>query len=857
MSNHGQWEALIVGIDRYPSQTTLFYLTSGEKDGEDLSRRLDRYGYETFRIQRLPENPNQKGEEKLTGTGLVCSEDLKYKITNLFNPPASDPIAETALFFFSGHGWRKVVDGKEDVFLVTSDAYPDGNIYGVSISWLGEQIQQSKVKKVIVWLDCCYSGELLKYIPEDKDYCLITATRSHEFAKEITHQQGLLTEVLLQGLNPENDADGWVDSHKLGTHIEKAMRTTSQRPLIANSPRNILLTKRNTLMNFRDECPYRSLSYFQEIPEDATVFYGRKQITERLLERIEKDRVLAILGASGSGKSSLLRAGLLYELKLGQKILGSHLWTYLTPFSPTENPLQQLHNVGWVEDTKPNSMKSTHPTLPGGEVGINEATKIIMIIDQFEECFTMCDEVTRTDFLRELVRLLQEHKNLYLIIGMRSDFRGRLREYPQFVQQINKPYINVEHLNSEEIEAAIIKPADLVGVQIGSGLKQQLINDVEDYPGSLPLLQYTLTQLWLETRKQGEKFLTLKTYQNLGGIEGTLEKRADAVFESLNKKEQAIAQRLFLELTQIGETFDTRRRIALQELVNQYHSWDDLDKVTEKLADKDNRLILREGKRQPTLPSQEEKAKGKSKFLLLMVKQITVYGLTGFFLQQPTNKHDDSDIIIDVVHEALIRNWGRLRQWQDKYRSAMVIQRDIETAAKDWVNQGKPRDRGLLLQGTKLEKATDYLSKYRQLKMLNGMAKDYVEVSQQQDEMRRWRHRGVMVIIAVMGVVSVFFGMDSNKRATVATLREQAATVKNLLPIQPLEALLLSIATTGDNLNAWQVPRMLPEVRSSLYAAIDQVRERNSIEGHQDPVSSVAISSDGETIVSGSSDNTV
>ncbi len=164
----------------------------------------------------------------------------------------------------------------------------------------------------------------------------------------------------------------------------------------------------------------------------------------------------------------------------------------------------------------------------------------------------MSDETNRKAFFDCLIELIEQTDNLHIFIGMRSDFRGRLREYPEFAQKINKPYINVEHLNRQEIEEAIAKPAEWVGLEIEGGLKQQLINDVEDYPGSLPLLQYTLTQLWNESIPQGEQFLRLQTYQELGGIEGTLEKRADRVFDSLGDEEKTVARRVFLELTQIA-----------------------------------------------------------------------------------------------------------------------------------------------------------------------------------------------------------------------------------------------------------------------------------------------------------------
>ncbi|MCL6754247.1 hypothetical protein KBT16_26015 [Nostoc sp. CCCryo 231-06] len=273
-------------------------------------------------------------------------QDLREAIANLFNPPLPNPIAETALFFFSGHGWCKTVAGKEEVFLATSDVLPNEEIYGISLSWLGEQLQRSQAKRVVVWLDCCYGGELLNFIPTDKDYCFITATRSYETGVEILHTQGLLTQALLAGLNPENDPDGIINSHKLADFIISRTPNTVQRPLIANSTRAILLTTKFSQKSFQDNCPYRSLSYFKETKEDAEVFYGRSALTQELIKQVtDKHRLIAVLGASGSGKSSLLRAGLFYQLKLGQDIPGSNAWTYITPFTPKETPINSLQEA--------------------------------------------------------------------------------------------------------------------------------------------------------------------------------------------------------------------------------------------------------------------------------------------------------------------------------------------------------------------------------------------------------------------------------------------------------------------------------------------------------------------------------
>ncbi|MEH2259785.1 nSTAND1 domain-containing NTPase [Nostoc sp.] len=698
-----EWAAQIIGINYYPESTTLSKLTAAADDAEKIAQQLEQYGYRPCRTECLPGTLNPKGESKIDRDGTVKMSDLTMAITNLFNPPNQMP--ETALFFFSGHGWCKTVNGKKEVFLATSDVLPTKKIYGIRLNWLGEQLLKSPAKQVVVWLDCCYSGELITFFDKnknkfkDKDYCLITATRSYETGIEIPHKQGLLTKALLEGLKAENDSDEMINSHKLEDFITRRMQSTSQHPLIANSPRAILLTTKFSQKSFQDKCPYRSLSYFKETQEDAEVFYGRSTLTEQLIKQVEnKHRLIAVLGASGSGKSSLLRAGLLYQMKLGQKIPGSNRWTYITPFTPKESPVKSL------EEAFARDMKDTLPalsrTLPLPREGLGRGdfahvigerlkalnTPVILIIDQFEECFTICDDRQRQAFFDCLLKLIDCTDNLYIFIGMRSDFRGRWREYPEFAGRIHKPYINVGHLNRQEIEEAITKPADWVGLGIEGRLKQQLINDVEDYRESLPLLQYTLTELWRESRNQGDDFFWLKTYENLGGVEGTLQKRADAVYKSLSLTEKTVARRIFLKLTQMGETIDVRRRVRLCELVNSHHSLELLQQVSEKLADKDARLITKR------------------------------------------DEPDSQDVILDVVHEALIRHWQMLQEWKKEYKLGIGTERQIEAEAQEWEKEGKNPD--FLRKDGRLTVAKKYLTKFGNWQMLNGVAEEYIRESQ-------------------------------------------------------------------------------------------------------------------------------
>ncbi len=925
-----QWEAQVVGINYYPDYTTLRPLTAAAEDAEAIATQLEQYGYQKFRVQRLPSQlNNQKGKLQINPDEGVNSRKLREGIANLFNPPDDNP-PETALFFFSGHGWRKTSKGKEKVFIATSDVLPDQRIYGIAISWLGKLIQESTVKKLIVWLDCCHSGELIEYIkkntPTNKDYCIFTAARSYETAEEnIQYKQGLFTRELLEGLNPSSypDGDGIVDSHKLAKFIEERMAQTQQAPQFLCSENPILLTK---VLN---KCPYRSLSYFTEKPEDAQVFYGRTQLTEDLIKRIaKKERLIAVFGASGSGKSSLIRAGLLYQLKLGQKIAGSNDWVYFEPFTPSDDPLARLREVlakkdppltppskGGEQDNGKEIREKTEKAeqtqkqpekleelAPLFKEGWGDQTPIILIIDQFEECFTMCDEEKRKAFIDKLTELIETTPNLQLIIGMRDDFRGRLKEFSQFSQQISK--VNVGHLNRKEIQEAIEKPAEFVGLPIEERLKEKLINDVEDYPGSLPLLQYTLTELWNEARKEGEQRLRLETYKKLGGIEGTLEKRADAVFKNLRdlplntipiiwlllreinciagfiflhnsfknssdkpvsgkdenlSLKQKIAKRIFLELTQVGDTFDTRRRVQLGDLVNSHHSLKILEQVTQELANDKNRLITR---------TQAQKANVPIKFALCLLKINCLVGM--LFLQGfHTN---ESTIIIDVVHEALIRNWKLLGDWKQQYQAAMVIERRIEAAAQEWEERAKKAED--LLQESRLATAEGYLKSFSELGMLDGMAEEFIQKSIDKRRRDRWRRRGIiggiMGVVALGAIISTLFALDANRQKTIAQLKEQAANVQLQLPVEnTVSPLILALATVGKNekfnenwlfsvLRGFNSPTSpLPEVQGSLFDALKTVREHNIFKGHGGDVHSVAFSPDGKFIVGGSKDGVV
>ncbi|NEQ40988.1 MAG: hypothetical protein F6K40_34155, partial [Okeania sp. SIO3I5] len=903
-------EALVVGINNHIYEKSL-NLKAPVNDAKAISEILEKYG--KFHVQRLPKDYDEQGKERFLLNGKVKSQDLETRISNLFNPMSKNEIPDVALFFFAGHGHVTTKGGIREGFLVTSDAQLKNEKYGISLNWFKELLKNSPVKKQIVWLDCCFSGELLNFEEADPgsgkeiSRCFITASRSFETSMEkLDGTHGMFTSRLLKGLNPENSIDGWITNYILADYIKKNMLDTAQAPVFHNSGDAIILTT-NTPTEPIDERwqntpPYRALSYFTEQEKDGVFFHGRTRLTDELIDRIRTHNFIAVLGASGSGKSSLLRAGLLYQLKRGQKISGSDRWQYLNPFTPTATPLENLQqaiinppksplergtlkaaslekatredfegsalNKAAQEDFEGSTLKQDSggdndnppksplergtlkaasleretaedfegfpltqervgdnhnppksplergtlkaasleretaedfegsplkqdsggdnhnppksplergtlkaasleretaedfegsalikdsgedfegsaltkgkiedsPLTKGGGGGFKtvphklnnpdniegekpenltekliefiqsvEAERVIMVIDQFEESFTLCEtHEKRQEFFDCFLDAIENEaiqKKFCLILGMRADFLDQCSKYPGLATQIKEHQLLVTPLEKSEIEEAIKKPAELVGMGVEAGLVAQMTEDFLRNPGSLPLLQYTLDALW-KYATQGEeksKYLTLATYRKFGGIKGTLTKRANEVFESLNKSEKSVAKRIFLELVQPGhesinsdKVTDTRRRVILEDLPNELHSLELLLEVSDKLADQNNRLI--------------------------------------------TKDKSEAGTLLDVIHEELIRSWEKLRNWVEEYQEALPLERKIEADAKEWKKQGEKDD--WLWRERQLIKAEEYVTKYGDMGLLDGFACEFVRASQ--ELRKRW-----------------------------------------------------------------------------------------------------------------------
>lgn len=398
-------DALVVGISTYEFER-LGKLQAPSNDAEAIAQLLEQYG--EFKVKRLPGIIDRETRNPRVGkTTKVTLVELEEAIVQLFKPE-SRQIPDTALLYFSGHGLRKN-RGIQEGFLATSDVNSILGNWGLSLRWLRELLQESQVRQQIIWLDCCYSGDILSIAEADpgykgraRDRCFIAASRAYEMAFE-QQQHGVLTAAMLEGLKPQGNR--WVTNHSLADFLNRKRHLFPQHLICHNSGEAINFTRSFNApptepapLPKLEICPYKGLAYFDCKQEDAKYFYGRTDLTQQLLEKVRCGNFLAVLGASGSGKSSVVRAGLLYQLQLGQRLSGSDQWQIYI-MQPGEHPLQSLAlafvdpNLSLVERGK--QLGDAEELIKQGATGLRHLvqaspSRVVLVIDQFEEAFTLC-----------------------------------------------------------------------------------------------------------------------------------------------------------------------------------------------------------------------------------------------------------------------------------------------------------------------------------------------------------------------------------------------------------------------------------------------------------------------------------
>jgi hypothetical protein len=731
-------DALIVGINTY---NHLSPLNSPASDAEAIAQRLEQDG--EFRVARLPEAITQSEvKQPVVARAVPVSQaELEQALERLFRPDSSQA-PETALFYFSGHGIpdRK---GFDKGYLATSDTNPDQPRTGLSLRWLQWLLSESTVNQQIIWLDCCHSGSLIIDVgaanpghSASRDRCFIASSRDFELSwEDLNSPYSILTKALLDGLDPTRLPGRWIDTFALVDYINQSLKGELQTPVCTNFGEAIHLTRTWRVPDGASTapttdsgiCPYKGLEFFDCNNEDPKYFFGRERLVSQLLDHVRTHNFMALVGASGNGKSSVLRAGLLHQLKLGRRIAGSDRWQ-IRITRPDRQPMQNLAlafvDEGTTLDRAEALGRATGLLNEGGAglqrlVQADPAPRVILVIDQFEEVFTRCERVEeREQFLACLMEALSDSDDkLCLIIALRADFIGKCleRQYSGLAQRLQQQMISVLPMEPEELRAAICKPAEEVGLAIELALVTEMLNDIAGAPGSLPLLQYTLKVLW---QQRQENHLVFSAYQTLGGINGTLDKRATEIYQSFDAAEQQTVQHVFQQLTQLGEgTEDTRRRVFQADLTAEpNHPAVRVQQVIERLSSPEHRLLV---------------------------------------TSEAVSKADPSIrmAIVDVAHEALIRHWQLLRQWIEQNRDLLRQQRKIETEAVAWREQG--RKPGYLLQGLLLTEARHFEKQQQDRFPLSNSAKAFIKQSIQQRQWNRIKTASwlIMPALIMVGVV--------------------------------------------------------------------------------------------------------
>ena len=424
--------------------------------------------------------------------------------------------------------------------------------------------------------------------------------------------------------------------------------------------------------------PYKGLRPFQEA--DALDFYGREALVSRLVKRLGRSRFTAVIGPSGSGKSSAVKAGLIPALRRGA-LPGSENW-YIAEMVPGTHPLEELEMALWpiavdpppslVEPMQIDSrgmLRTIRRILPD-----EEGAQLLLVIDQFEELFTMVADTSRRDhFLESLLATITAPRTpLRVIINLRADFYDRPLRYPNFGQLVRDNLETVLPLNAEELAEAIVLPAERAGVHLEPGLETTIVTTTLDQPGALPLMQYALTELF--ENRAGQR-LTLAAYEALGGVTGALGGRADNLYADLEPGGCVAAQQLFIHLVELGQDGAvTRRRVPRAEL--------------ESLAV--------ESREERTETGQQDSLEEPPQ---IMAQVIDLFGrhrlLT--FDRDPVTRAPT----VEVAHEALFHEWGRLKTWLDSCRDDIYQRRRLELAAAEWA--AADHDASFELRGSRLD----------------------------------------------------------------------------------------------------------------------------------------------------------
>jgi len=429
---------------------------------------------------------------------------------------------------------------------------------------------------------------------------------------------------------------------------------------------------------YDERCPYLGLAAFHA--ENRAFFFGREPLVARLVDRLATHNFLAVLGGSGSGKSSLVLAGLVPALQAQTPNL---VVRYLTP---TSHPLAQLERT-LADDTN--------------------GTDQLIVVDQFEELFTLCtDPAQRQQFLDRLLALIAtkqssiQNPDSRLVLTMRADFWGECAAFPTLRELMQAHQELVGPMTAQELRSSMEQQARVVGLRFEADLSNTILDDVSGEPGAMPLLQHALLELW--KRRHG-RWLRADEYRALGGVQQAIARTADSIYNKLDDADRARMRAIFLRLTRLDDGSqtgegqrDTRRRVRFAELATAGAEINATRNLMQHLADA--RLVMTTV-RETTAPPPNLPPNGGG-----TDRSSTSDRLPPFSGEGPSGHPGGVDVEVEVTHEALIRHWPRLRQWLDEDRTALRLRQGISNDAALW-DAGQRVDELLPRWNARLEEA--------------------------------------------------------------------------------------------------------------------------------------------------------
>ncbi|MGB3509732.1 MAG: caspase family protein [Microcoleaceae cyanobacterium] len=854
--------AVVIGINNY--QNGIHPLKTAVNDAKAIANLLEQE-YEYQQVIRLFPDRN---EATLPQLNQLLFETLPQKI----KPTEGDRL----LFYFAGHGIaRNSEEGPAGAIIPQDAQLGEWETY-LPMKKLNEALSQLDCHHLLVVLDCCFAGNFRwssrrNVIPafetihrEHYDRFIrypawqaITSAAHNQEALDYTDERGIAPDALhspfakalingLKDMKADFTGDGVITAPELYLYLRdnligkdgsSELQTAGLWPLQKHDRGEFIFT----LPGFVPEQlkpappldasknPYRGLESFDE--KHSQLFFGRTELVNKLQDFVKIHALSVVLGASGSGKSSLVKAGLIPKLRKET----TEEWYILPPIRPGETPLIALNNAlqeaQFPEVTVPNPQQNLAHRIDIWAKN-NPNSKLLLLIDQSEEIITLCqNEDDRKQFFQQILTAIDAHRDkLRVVLSLRSDFEPQVRDAGfQFIPkgysvkqtELKNRWKNgrfmVSPMTRGELREAIQKPAEArVMFFQPQELVEQLIDEVADMPGALPLLSFALSELYLkylERQRQAEikgeiieRTMIQSDYQELGGVILSLTQKADEEYQTLVAKDSAFEQvirHVMLRMVALGGGELARRRVPLLELEYPPEKNDLVKEVIERFT--------------------------KARLLV-------------------TGEDAEGNLYVEPAHDALVRGWQKLLMWKQEDEEGLILQRRLTPAAEEWKKQQQVRF---------LWNANPRLDLLKKVSLsdqnwLNQVEAEFVQRSvrkKRSNTIVRWSIAGSVLLGAMIFSAAIWMQWRNSELNNANSLGRYSLSL--FAEHKKMEA-FVEVIRAGKILQKHKARD--PQVITALQKVLYEGRERNHLQEHDQPVSSVSFSPDGQTLASSTGD---